>query len=168
VSDVVLVGLPGSGKTTAGRALAELTGRSFVDTDDAFVEHEGVSVQEFLRHHGEADFRERETRTLSRVLPVTDVVATGGGVVTSDAARRLLREQVTVWLDCPDEVLIERVADGDRPLLGDDPAGRLAQLRRERDALYREVSRRRVESDQPLERLVAQLRDIVDAAPARP
>jgi shikimate kinase len=166
VALIVLVGLPGSGKTTTGRALAQALGRRFVDTDEVFFENEGESVQDYLRAHGEAQFRVRELLALSQALGIPGVVATGGGAVTTVPARRLLGSELTVWLDCPDEVLVARVIEGDRPLLGDDPAEGLRELRAQRDALYLEVSRCRVDSSQPMDRLITQLASIVETTQA--
>ena len=163
---VVLVGLPGSGKTTTGRALAQTLGRAFVDTDEVFYEREHVSVQDYLRSHDEAAFRERELAALSQALTTSSVVSTGGGTVTTPAARRVLAAELTVWLDCPDEVLVSRVGQGDRPLLEGDPAQRIVQLRAQRDPFYLEVSRFRVDSSRPLDQLVMQLANIVETAQA--
>jgi shikimate kinase len=166
MADAVLVGLPGSGKTTTGRALAQLLGRDFVDTDDIFFERERVTVQDYLRTHDEADFRRRELDALTQAIASPGIVATGGGIVTTPDARRLLSEQLTVWLDCPDDVLVTRVATGDRPLLGTEPALRLSQLRQERAALYHEVSRFKVDASESLEQLVIRLLTIVENAQA--
>ena len=163
---VVLVGLPGAGKTTTGRALARTMGRRFVDTDDIFFEREHVSVQEYLRTQGEASFRERELAALNQSLSTSSVVSTGGGMVTTAAARGLLAQELTVWLDCSDEVLLTRVLEGDRPLLGDVPEDGLRELRARRDALYLEVSRYRVDASRPVDELVTQLVDIVESAQA--
>ncbi len=161
MADVVLVGLPGTGKTTAGRALANAAGLSFVDGDDLFEQREGVSVQEYLRAHPEPMFREREVAALAAAVEEYGVVATGGGVVTSSGARAVLSEQPTVWLDCDDAVILSRIGGGDRPLLDGEPAQRLAQLRAERAELYREVSRRRVDASRPLVEIVEELRGFV-------
>lgn len=166
MAHVVLVGLPGSGKTTTGRALALTLGRAFVDTDDVFFEREHVSVQDYLRAHDEETFRERELTALRHALSHDGVVATGGGVVSTDRARRLLSSELTVWLDCPDEVLVARVLDGDRPLLGEEPAARMAELRERRDGLYAEVSRFRVDSNRPIDQQLGELLDIVESAQA--
>jgi len=166
MADAVLVGLPGSGKTTAGRALAQVLGRDFIDTDDVFFEREHVSVQDYLRSHDEVHFRSREIEALTEALASPGIVATGGGIVTTPVARELLRGELTLWLDCPDDVLVARIASGDRPLLGAEPAPRLATLRGEREALYREVSRVKVDSSEPLEQLVIRLLAIVENAQA--
>lgn len=166
MADAVLVGLPGSGKTTTGRALAHAMGLDFVDTDDVFFEREHVSVQDFLRSHDESEFRSREVEALVEALDSSAIVATGGGIVTTPAARHLLSSELTIWLDCPDEVLVARVSTGDRPLLGADPAARVTTLRDEREAFYREVSRFAVDSSEPLEQLVRRLLGIVERAQA--
>ncbi len=168
MADVVLVGLPGSGKTTTARALAARLERPFVDTDDVFFERENVTVQEYLRGHDENEFRQRELGALTWALALGGVVATGGGIVATAASRRLLSGQLTVWLDSPDEVLVSRVRDGDRPLLGDDPGARLVELRARRDALYAEVSRCRVDSSGPLEEVLEQIVRIVASVRTSP
>lgn len=168
MTHVVLVGLPGSGKTTVGRALAHALSGTFVDVDDVFWQREGVSVQEFLRTHDESDFRRRELRALRQALQGPAVVATGGGTVTIAAARAMLATEFTVWLDCPDEVLTNRVRDGDRPLLGEDPATRLAELRAKRQSLYEEVSAFRVDAGRPVDAVVDELLIILETPRTSP
>ena len=148
---VVLVGLPGVGKSTVGRALAERWGVDFVDCDEAFVDQWGESVQDVLRRDGESVFREREVHVLDQVLRTDAVVATGGGVVTTPQARSLLRAAPTLWLDAPDAVLVERVRDGDRPLLGDDPLEALARLRSQRSRFYADVARGHIVVDRDID-----------------
>jgi shikimate kinase len=161
MADLVLVGLPGAGKTTVGRALAQRLDVEFFDTDEVFFERERVSVQDFLRANDERSFRERELAALRQAIVGSGVVATGGGTVSTPDARRLLGGELTVWLDCADDVLVARVAGGDRPLLGDDPVGRIKELRAAREKLYDHVSRCRVDSSGPLEGLIQQLLAIV-------
>jgi shikimate kinase len=74
------------------------------------------------------------------------LVATGGGVVETPQGRAELRAAVTVWLDAPDEVIVSRLDDVERPLLGADPSAALAGLRRVRQPWYEEVARVRVDA----------------------
>lgn len=130
----------GSGKSTVGARVAARTGRAFVDLDQAVEAAAGRSIAEQFADDGEAAFRARELAALRSVLEteVPTVVATGGGIVTTEAARDALAERAhVVWLDAPPEVLALRVGGGDdRPLLAGDPTARLRELDAERRPLY--------------------------------
>lgn len=154
---VVLVGLPGVGKTTTAAALAAALGIPAIDGDAYFEEHRGISVQETLRQAGEAVFRQAELVVLQEILAHDVVLATGGGVVMTPEARALLATQFTVWLDAATPVLASRVADGDRPLLGDDHVGALERLRENREPLYEEVARLRLDANQTVAAIVSQI-----------
>ncbi len=156
---LVLVGLPGTGKTTVARELGRLWDVVAMDTDELLSRAVGCAAPEYLRRHGEVEFRRREHEALDEALANTGVVATGGGVVTLEAARRQLESQTTYWLDCADEEILARVGEGDRPLLGEDPAGSLARLRTQREPWYREVSRARIDSSGTLDEVVALILD---------
>lgn len=123
-----------------------------------------MPAAQYLRSHGEDDFRRREVTALRAALATDAVVSTGGGIVVSEAARELLKGQVTLWLDCDDDVLLTRLDDGDRPLLGDEPAPALARLRRERGPWYREVARERVDVSGEVDDVLARLRRALEAA----
>lgn len=143
---LVLVGLPGSGKSSVAAELARDWECAAVDTDELVSEDVGTPVGEYLRRAGEPAFRAAELVALTRALDLDAVVATGGGVVCTPEARRLLAGALTVWLDCADSVLAARVRMGDRPLLAGDPVAALSRLRAERTAWYEEVSRARVDA----------------------
>ena len=79
--NIVLIGMPGSGKTTFGKKLAEILGRKFYDADDVLVAREKHTIKE-LFDEGEKCFRDAETRTLRELSKLDGVViATGGGAV---------------------------------------------------------------------------------------
>jgi shikimate kinase len=141
---VALVGMMGSGKTSVAFHIGRRVGWRPVDLDDVISTTAGRSVPEIFASEGESAFREREVAALAAVLaePGPMVLATGGGCVTTAAARAALRDHATVvWLDTPTSVLLKRVGAGDdRPLLGDDPAGSLAALITARRPLYAEVA----------------------------
>jgi shikimate kinase len=143
---LVFVGLPGAGKTTLAALLAEQWRCSAVDTDDLIARATGEPAAQFLREHGEEEFRRREQDALRSALASDAVVATGAGVVTTELARALMAGETIVWLDCDDEILAARVGPGDRPLLGDDHASALARLRKDRDPWYESIARLRVDA----------------------
>lgn len=141
---IVLVGMPGSGKTTVGRELAKRLGRRFVDSDQEIEARTGVRIPTIFEIEGEDGFRERETQTLDALtLEPALVLATGGGAVIRPENRVLLAGRcVVVYLNVPPHILWERTRhDRSRPLLQvPDPKARLQQLYVARDPFYREVA----------------------------
>jgi shikimate kinase len=118
---LALVGYRGSGKTSVGRLLGALSGRSFVDVDTEIERCTGRGIAAVFAQDGEPVFRDLEEQALRRVLAANPaaVVATGGGAVLRDSNRSALgRFGIVVWLDAPAEVLADRLAA--------DPAGRPA------------------------------------------
>ena len=138
---VYLVGMPGSGKSTVGPALAERLGVPFVELDDQVQDVAGASVREIFEREGETRFRELEAAALVRAARRDpSVVSCGGGVVLEPANRVTLRATgEVVFLSVPLEVLRERVPPAkDRPLIRAE--GDLERLFREREPLYREFA----------------------------
>jgi shikimate kinase len=125
VHNVYLVGFMGAGKSAVGRLLASRLGRSFIDLDEAVVARLGMTVREAFADVGEAGFRDAETAELECVASQRGlVVATGGGVFSSEVNRELIRTSggVTVFLDPPWELIRERLGavDPERPKWTDD------------------------------------------------
>lgn len=112
--NVVLTGMPGSGKTTVGRLLAEMTGRPFVDTDALITEKHG-EITEIFKRHGENIFRDMESETVKEASRVCGcVIATGGGAVLREENVDALKSNGRIFfLDRPVEELIPT---DDRPL----------------------------------------------------
>lgn len=136
---VFLVGFMGSGKSTVGRELATLCGRSFEDADHTIESLEGRSIDEIFRDSGEAHFRDLEARVVHGFAGRADcVVALGGGAFLQAAQRRWLqREGCTVWLDVTLDVARQRVGGGQgRPLWEATDALALRSLFERRRAVY--------------------------------
>jgi shikimate kinase len=134
----------GAGKSTVAVELAALAGVEAVDTDLLVELRSGKSVAEIFAHEGEEEFRRLELEALRGALrdSPAPVISTGGGIITMPDARHLLEAEATVvLLDVSPEVAAQRVgADAARPLLADDPLGRLRALAAERTVLYREIA----------------------------
>ncbi len=158
----VLIGLPGAGKTTAGRRLAALLGVVFADSDDLVEQRTGRSVPEIFAADGEAAFRALEAQVIAVALHDFDGVFSLGGGAVLDAGTRaallsapapvvLLSTRVPTLTD-----RLDRSAGGHvRPLLAGDTAGRLAALAQEREPLYREVATITVDTERRSARRVA-------------
>jgi shikimate kinase len=143
---VYLVGMPGSGKSSAGQALADVLGLPFVDLDSEIERAAGSSIEEIFRYRGEPAFRELEREALEHVATgPPSVVACGGGVPLREDNRELLHATGTVVaLDVPVKRLWARVAAGfPRPLIT-GPVD-LGRIDRERRAVYRDVADHRVD-----------------------
>jgi len=160
---IVLVGMMGAGKTTVGRALAARLGLDFVDTDDLVSVSAGCSIRELFERHGEAHFRRVEASVLEETLSAitAGVVGCGGGIVTVDPNRRLLKDAraTVVWLRATPAALAGRVGgDTDRPLLDGDAMERLTALSAERGAWYAEVADVVVDvDDRPVDQIVDEI-----------
>ncbi|MFI9778624.1 shikimate kinase [Streptomyces sp. NPDC051956] len=139
----VLVGLPGAGKSTVGRLMAERLGVTFRDTDDDVERMAGRPVPEIFAESGEAHFRLLEEAAVRAALAAHEgVLALGGGAVLSPGTRALLMRAPVVHLAAePGELLGRHGALEGRPLLASAPAGRLRELAAARGPLYREVAR---------------------------
>lgn len=131
--NIVLIGMPSSGKTTVGGLLSKLTGKPLADTDEHVVRKIGMPIAEFFAKYGEAEFRKIEKETVAQLAQTGGkIIATGGGVVLdAENIRELRKNGVIVFLDRAPENLI---ATDDRPLSSKKEA--LDRLYAERYGLY--------------------------------
>jgi shikimate kinase len=138
----VVVGAPGAGKSTVGKAVAARLGVGFRDTDTDVEAMAGKSIPDIFVEDGEARFRELEHDAVRRALAEHDgVLSLGGGAVLSEATRGLLREHVVVFLEVDLAGAAARVGLGQgRPLVGLNPRAQLRTLLEQRLPLYREVA----------------------------
>jgi len=150
---LVLVGLPGSGKSSVGRQLGRRLNLPFVDSDTRIEQHIGCSIRDYFEREGEASFRDIEQTVLAELVPgAGGVIATGGGSVLREANRRLLQQNShVIYLRSSPEDLFRRLRhDVKRPLLQvADPLGRLRELHSVRDPFYREIAHDVVDTGRP-------------------
>lgn len=113
--NIVLIGMPGCGKTTIGKAVAKETNKNFIDTDDEIVRKTGMSIPDIFANLSEKKFREIESEVIKEVAALQSaVIATGGGAVLKPENISLLKENgLIVFIDRP---LDDLVTTDDRPL----------------------------------------------------
>lgn len=136
-SNIVLTGMPGAGKSTVGKMLAQKLDRTFIDTDEEIVRREGCSIPEIFSSRGEAAFRQMEVKTAQELMEKAHcVIATGGGFLLDPVCERAMKAYGTVFFLNRDPSGI-RPTD-DRPL-ADDPE-KIAALYRQRLPRYQELA----------------------------
>ncbi|KAA2317156.1 shikimate kinase [Pseudooceanicola sediminis] len=140
---VVMVGMMGAGKTAVGKALAQLLGVDFRDSDAEIELAANMSIGEIFTRDGESFFRARESQVIARMLDEAPcVLSTGGGAFMSAANRALITERgVSLWLNADLDLLWSRVKHRDsRPLLKTpNPRATLRGLYEARVPIYAEA-----------------------------
>ncbi len=152
-TNIFLVGLMGSGKTTIGRALAKKLGKRFVDADHEIEVRTGASIPLIFEIEGEASFREREADVIKDLTAEEGIVlATGGGAVLNAQSRAFLKSRgIVIYLNASIASIMQRTShDKNRPLLQTaDPKARIESLSVERSPLYQEVAHITIETGRP-------------------
>jgi shikimate kinase/3-dehydroquinate synthase len=169
--DVVLVGLPGSGKSAVGRRLAHRHDAAFIDLDDTIERAAGRKIPEIFAEDGERAFRAMERDAVANLgaadpaRQIQRVVATGGGAVVDPRNRwALYRGRLPIWLDGRPEVLAQRLrrSPNPRPLVaGRDPIGSIRGLARDRERFY--AAGHRLNSASEVNVLVERIDEIASA-----
>jgi len=131
MQNIILIGMPGSGKSTVGKLLSQMTGKEFIDTDAYLEQSAGMSIPEIFRNYGEVQFRKMETRVLDELGKRSGlIIATGGGCVTRDENYPLLHQNGKIfWIQRDIEAL---PTDG-RPL---SQSGKLSDMYAIRKPMY--------------------------------
>ncbi|CAB4650883.1 MAG: AAA family ATPase [Actinobacteria bacterium] len=142
MSTIVLVGVPGAGKTTVGKLLAKNLGIDFFDSDQVIESRAGKSVSDIFTQDGEPAFRKLEHDVIVELLDSNNVVlALGGGSLGNDETRAKVKDATTVWLVAGLAQAVDRVGmNRNRPLLLGNVRGQLADLMAAREPFYKEVA----------------------------
>lgn len=135
---IVLIGMPGAGKTTLGRMLAQRLDCPFVDTDQLLEQTHQRTLQQLLDEHGYLAMRELEAQTIiAATMPASAVIATGGSVVyRDDAMQHLLANGIAIYLAAQLATVVTRVKNFAQRGFNAAPGMSLAEVYRERLPLY--------------------------------
>lgn len=151
-ANIVLIGMPGCGKSTVGAALARLSGKTFVDTDASIVKAAGMPIPQIFSEQGEDGFRRLEHEAICKTgAGHGQIIATGGGAVTRrENLYPLAQNGLIVWLTRP----LDTLATNGRPL---SQSNNLSELYRVREPLYRAFSHIQIANDAAPEEVAARI-----------
>jgi shikimate kinase len=150
VPPIILIGPPGAGKTSVGKALAKKLSLNFLDSDKVVEEKSGKSISEIFITDGEPAFREMERAAVIDLIESQDgVIALGGGsVMDLEVSKRLLPMANVVFLDVSISNAAPRVGfNRDRPLLFGNPRQQWIALMEKRRSTYEALAKARVSTD---------------------
>ena len=152
MENIILIGMPGCGKTTVGQALATMQGKRFVDADAVLEERVGRKITDIIPTDGEEAFRQMETDTLAELGKQSGlVIATGGGCVTRERTYPLLHQNGTIlWLTRE----LDKLPTHGRPL---SQTGKLQQMYAVREPMYRRFADAVISNDAAVEQTIAQI-----------
>ena len=147
----ILIGAPGAGKSTVGKALARELSTSFQDTDAIIVEEQGRSITEIFSEKGEPGFRSIEREVVLKALHSNKgVISLGGGAVLDLKVQGAITESpaTVIYLSVGLRNVLSRITNrSDRPLLTSDPEKEWLALFNEREAIYRKLASIEVNTD---------------------
>lgn len=157
MENIVLIGMPGSGKSTVGKLLSSQLGKEFVDADSAIIEKAGISIPEIFEQRGEEWFRAIESEVLAELGKRSGlVIATGGGCVTREENYPLLHQNGTIF--CLDRDISYLPTHG-RPL---SQKGQLEEMYRIRNPLYHRFADHHIDCNHTPEAAAAQILQILE------
>jgi len=165
---IVLVGMPGSGKSAVGRRLSARLELPFVDADEEIERAAGKPIMDIFKDHGEAYFRDGERRVIGRLLGAgPQVLATGGGAFMTAETRQSIRSAgISIWLKAELPLLLRRVLKrNNRPLLEKDPEGVMRTLMELRYPVYATADVTVESCDLPHESIVAEIIEALEKCP---
>ena len=148
---VILIGPPGSGKTSIGRQVAKITNSVFTDTDHEIETKVGKSITNIFLEDGESFFREREKEIVIQTInDKTGVISLGGGSVLDSEVQKILEnlKDEVVYLEVTISNAAPRVGfNKDRPLLAGNPRAKWQELMEARRPIYERLAGRKVSTD---------------------
>ena len=150
-NNIFLIGPMGTGKTTIGKKLAKKISKKFFDSDHEIKRTTGVDIPLIFEIEGEAGFRERETKIISELVLLRNIVlSTGGGAILTQKNRELLADNgIIIYLKSSAEQIFNRTSsDKIRPLLqGNDRLTKIKEILFERESIYSSVANETINTD---------------------
>jgi shikimate kinase len=166
---IVLVGMPGCGKSAIGRRLAPRLELPFVDVDEEIERAAGKTIKEIFADHGEPYFRDGERRVIARLLASgPQVLATGGGALLAEETRANIRRQgISIWVRADVPILVRRIMKrSNRPLFeGREPERVVKELMEARSPLYATADIAVESRDVPHDVIVEEIIETLAASP---
>lgn len=161
-NNIIIIGMPGSGKTTFGKILAEELNIKFFDMDEYIQEKTGKTTIQ-LFENGEEYFRDIETETCKELMGYDDIlISTGGGVIKRKINIDILKNGGTIiFLDRPVDKILEDVDVSYRPLLKDGKE-KVIKLYEERYALYNEYADKIVINDRDKKTVIEEIKKLIE------
>lgn len=155
--NIILIGMPGCGKSSVGKMIAERLGREFIDTDEGIERIANKPIPQIFSEDGEEKFREIETEALSQVSKLSGkVIATGGGIVKLERNHNLLKQNSVIVFLARD---LEKLSTDNRPLSKDNET--LKKLYNERINFYKTLCNFEIDSNQTVEDAVKSLSEVL-------
>lgn len=157
INAVLLIGMPGCGKSTFGKLLADELGYDFIDMDKYIEEKMGITVKEIFFTKGEDFFRKIETEACEELSKLSNlVIASGGGVVKNRRNIEFFSKSLTLFINRPLERILGDLDTEARPLLQDGKE-KLIELYRERIDLYRTYGEEEVINDGTVDEVLQEM-----------
>lgn len=147
---IVLIGVPGAGKTTVGSRLAKHLNFDFVDSDQQIEKLTEKSISDIFVQDGEEVFRKIEAEVIAAAFAQTQVVVSvGGGALTNENTRNLVKSHTAIWLQAGLSQAVDRIGmNKNRPLLLGNVRGQLADLMTAREPFYIECAKLVVDTNE--------------------
>ncbi|SMB90364.1 shikimate kinase [Desulfonispora thiosulfatigenes DSM 11270] len=158
--NIVLIGMPGCGKTSIGKNLAEQLKMNFIDVDEYIEQKMQISIPEIFKQ-GEEHFRKIETRCIEELSKLSStIISTGGGVVKSPLNIEFLKENgIIIFINRPLENIVNDIDIGVRPLLADGKE-KIFKLYQDRIGLYNKYKDYEIINDSSLENVMEKMSEI--------
>ena len=162
-TNIVLIGMPGAGKSTLGVLLAKALGYDFLDTDVLIQRRASLTLTEYLQRHGHQALRQLESQTIADLDVHQTVIATGGSAIYGESAMRHLSAFGNlVYLRCPLSVLDQRIGDMNERGIAAPPGQGLHEVEAERVPLYERYAHATLDvGDQSMEDALGQLQTLM-------